>query len=67
MRATYNPRGAEMKIDLTLLELKTIKHALENTFFEYGELMEVIDKGIADCEELDNIDLDDCASGACKL
>jgi hypothetical protein len=56
-----------MKIDLTLLELKTIKHALENTFFEYGELMEVIDKGIADCEELDSINLDDCASGACKL
>lgn len=59
--------------DLTINELKTILGWFksyednEGTHQEDDDLAEALKKTLAEKEELESMDFDDCAGGACKL
>jgi len=59
--------------DLTIAELRTIlgwfKSYEENegTYQEDDDVAAALKKTLAEKEELESMDLDDCAGGACKL
>lgn len=54
-------------LQLHLDDAQTILRALEFMDNAPLELMEDLEKRIEDEKELQNIDLNDCAGGACKL
>ncbi|MCP8686027.1 hypothetical protein [Marinobacterium sedimentorum] len=58
--------------DLTLNELNTLlavfaRAGVEADAGAEGELLQRLSQARAEREELDNMDFDDCAGGACKL
>lgn len=59
-----------MKIDLSLISLRVIRDAVtileaqqQLSDGDYGSILEAIDH----LEEMEGLDFDDCAGGACKL
>lgn len=54
-------------LQLHLDDAQTVLRALEFMDNAPLELMEDLEKRIEDEKELQNIDLNDCAGGACKL
>jgi hypothetical protein len=59
--------------DLTIAELRTILgwfksyEDSEGTYQEDDDVAGALKKTLAEKEELESMDLDDCAGGACKL